>query len=137
MPDLTGVLETSLYVDELERSIRFYKEVFQLEPLMADARFCALSVSDRQVLLLFRKGATTGPSETPGGVIPGHDATGRSHLAFSIVASELQDWERRLADKKIAVESKVSWARGGSSLYLRDPDGHLLELVTPGTWSIY
>ncbi len=26
---------------------------------------------------------------------------------------------------------------GGTSLYFRDPDGHLLELVTPGIWSIY
>ncbi|MGB8822056.1 MAG: glyoxalase, partial [Pseudolabrys sp.] len=23
------------------------------------------------------------------------------------------------------------------SLYFRDPDGHLLELATPGLWSIY
>src|SRR5207245_914285 len=105
--------------------------------LTADARFCALSVCDRQVLLLFRQGASSTPSQTPGGVIPGHDATGSSHLAFSIAASELQDWERRLADEKIRIEGKVSWPRGGFSVYFRDPDGHLLELVTPGTWSIY
>jgi len=30
MPTLNGVLETALYVDDLERSIRFYKEIFQL-----------------------------------------------------------------------------------------------------------
>jgi hypothetical protein len=26
---------------------------------------------------------------------------------------------------------------GGASLYSRDPDGHLLELITPGCWAIY
>jgi hypothetical protein len=28
-------------------------------------------------------------------------------------------------------------ARGGEALYFRDPDGHLLEVVTPGIWNIY
>ena len=55
MPTLNGVLETALYVDDLERSIRFYKEIFQLEVIAEDDRFCALSVAGRQVLLLFRK----------------------------------------------------------------------------------
>jgi len=31
----------------------------------------------------------------------------------------------------------VDWPRGGRSLYFRDPDQHLLELITPGCWSIY
>jgi len=26
---------------------------------------------------------------------------------------------------------------GGEALYFRDPDGHLLEVVTPGVWNIY
>ena len=137
MPRVTAVLETSLYVDNLDRSIHFYKDVFQLEPLMADSRFCAFSVSGRQVLLLFSKGASVQPTETRGGTIPGHDADGRSHLAFSIAASDLDGWKHRLEEKNIALESSVKWPRGGQSLYFRDPDGHLLELITPGTWSIY
>jgi catechol 2,3-dioxygenase-like lactoylglutathione lyase family enzyme len=31
----------------------------------------------------------------------------------------------------------MNWARGGKSLYFRDPDGHLVELVTPGVWATY
>jgi catechol 2,3-dioxygenase-like lactoylglutathione lyase family enzyme len=27
--------------------------------------------------------------------------------------------------------------RGGHSIYFRDPDGHLLELATPGLWAGY
>jgi catechol 2,3-dioxygenase-like lactoylglutathione lyase family enzyme len=137
MPRITAILESSLYVDDLERSIRFYKGLFQFEPLMADSRFCAFSVSGRQVLLLFSKRASAQAVETRGGTIPGHDGTGRLHLAFSIPASELEDWKRRLEEKNIALESSVQWPRGGQSVYFRDPDGHLLEFVTPGTWSIY
>ena len=37
----------------------------------------------------------------------------------------------------IAIEEKKKWERGGQSLYYRDPDRHLIELATPGTWSIY
>jgi len=36
MPRLTGILETSLYVEDLERSKEFYRTVFQLEILEED-----------------------------------------------------------------------------------------------------
>jgi catechol 2,3-dioxygenase-like lactoylglutathione lyase family enzyme len=44
---------------------------------------------------------------------------------------------RRLESEDISVESRVTWRRGGQSLYFRDPDGHLVELATPGIWAIY
>lgn len=137
MPELTGVIETCLYVDDLERSIHFYEDVFELRKLIGDERFCALSVADRGVLLLFRKGATLEAMPTPGGMIPPHDGGGQIHMAFSIPASTEAQWQRRFQERGIAIESTVDWPRGGRSLYLRDPDGHLLELITPGCWSIY
>ncbi len=137
MPSLSGVLETALYVEDLERSIRFYKTIFGFETLQGDERFCALSVNGRQVLLLFRKGGTTAPVETPGGTIPPHDGDGHLHFAFSIAASERKKWEDWLSEKGVPVESRVLWPRGGQSFYFRDPDGHLVELATPGLWSIY
>ena len=137
MPQLAGVLETSLYVEDLERSIRFYLEVMQFQKLVRDERFCALQADQRQVLLLFRKGASTQPSVIAGGTIPSHDANGQMHLAFAISAQELEPWERRLEQDQVVIESKVRWERGGQSIYFRDPDGHLLELVTPGCWAIY
>jgi len=59
------------------------------------------------------------------------------HLAFSISAEDLPAWEKLLAEKGVAIESRVCWPRGGTSLYFRDPDNHLVELATPGVWSIY
>jgi catechol 2,3-dioxygenase-like lactoylglutathione lyase family enzyme len=37
----------------------------------------------------------------------------------------------------VSIEGEMEWPRGGTSLYFRDPDGHLVELATPGLWSIY
>ena len=137
MPNLNRLLESSLYVEDLDRSIQFYTVVLNLETLTSDERFCALSVAGHQVLLLFRKGGSTEPAVIPGGIIPPHDGRGNLHLAFSITAADLELWEKRLKENGIPVESRVHWPRGGQSLYFRDPDNHLVEFVTPGCWSIY
>ena len=137
MAELTGIIETALYVEDLERAVKFYQTLFELKTLGADERFHAFSVADRHVLLLFRRGASTSPIPLPGGIIPPHDGTGPVHVGFSIGQQSLAAWEARLARQRIIVESKTTWPRGGVSLYFRDPDGHLLELLTPGVWTIY
>ena len=137
MPALNGVLETALYVEDLPRSVHFYRTVLELEPMVVDERFCALNVAGRQVLLLFKKGASTQPMPRPGGVIPAHDGSGELHMAFAIDRAELERWEASLRAKGVAIESRVTWEQGGVSIYFRDPDRHLIELATPGIWSIY
>jgi len=137
MPDVTGVVETCLYVDDLERAARFYEDVLEFKRLIGDERFCALSVADRSVLLLFVKGATMEAVHTAGGLIPPHDGNGNQHVAFAIPGLAEAAWQRRLRDRGIPIESTVDWPRGGRSIYFRDPDQHLLELITPGCWSIY
>ena len=136
-PPVTGILESSLYVASLERAREFYQSLFGFEQLFRDERLCALSVGDRNVLLLFAKGASAHENTVPGGTIPGHGGDGRLHVAFSIPADALRAWEERLAGRDIAVEGRVEAPRGGTSLYIRDPDGHLVEIATPGLWTIY
>lgn len=137
MPEVTGIVETCLYVDDLERAVRFYEDVCEFRKLIGDERFCALSVADRDVLLLFRRGATLEAQATPGGTIPPHDGAGHLHVAFSIPAAAEGAWQSRLNERGVVIESTVDWPRGGRSMYLRDPDHHLVELITPGCWSIY
>ena len=131
------VIETSLYVSDLERSIQFYEKVFEFEKLISDERFCAFSVGGQHVLLLFQKDTTNEPIPTPAGVIPPHHGSGELHLAFAIDTADTAAWQERLAANEIPIESTANWPRGGRSLYFRDPDQHLLELITPGCWSIY
>lgn len=137
MPRIGRVIETSLYVDELNRSIGFYERIFGFPTLVRDDRLCAFNVSGQQVLLLFRKGASNVPVSTPGGMIPPNGGDGSLHLAFTMDASDEAEWRTWLAQNGVDIESRVVWQRGGASLYFRDPDGHLIELITPGCWEIY
>ena len=89
-----------------------------------------MKAGERQVLLLFKKGGSLGiPSP--------HDGDGELHIAFAIPSSELAGWEAWLEENGIPVEEKRAWDLGGISLYFRDPDRHLLEIASPGVWSIY
>ena len=137
IPAVTGLLETALYVADLERSRAFYERVFGFEAVLAEERMVGLTVPGSGVLLLFRQGGSVQPSETPGGTIPPHDGQGTLHLAFAIPVAALESWERHLAESEVAMESRVIQAHGGTSLYFRDPDGHSVEVATPGLWPNY
>jgi len=137
-PPLRGVLETSLYVEDLARAAAFWEEAIGLKLLVpADARFRAYDVGRNSVLLLFRRGATLETVRMPGGTIPPHDGAGRLHVAFAVSAQELAEWEERLASAGVEIEGRADWPRGGRSVYFRDPDGHLVEFATPGLWPTY
>jgi catechol 2,3-dioxygenase-like lactoylglutathione lyase family enzyme len=137
MPSLTGIIETSIYVDDLDRASRFYEELFDIKRIESDERLRAYSVGGRSVLLIFKRGASVQVTELSFGKMGSHDGSGPLHLAFSISTEDLPEWEKLLAEKGVAIESRIRWPRGGTSLYFRDPDNHLVELVTPGVWSIY
>jgi catechol 2,3-dioxygenase-like lactoylglutathione lyase family enzyme len=130
-PKTEGVLESSLYVADVACSAEFYRTIFGFRVFWdLGERGCAMQAGNRQVLLLFKKGGSrTIPSP--------HDGDGELHLAFAIPAAELASWEAWLAENGIAVEEKRTWELGGQSLYFRDPDRHLIEVATPGVWSIY
>jgi catechol 2,3-dioxygenase-like lactoylglutathione lyase family enzyme len=137
MPAITRLLETALYVDDMDRATGFYRDVLGLRVLDASTRLVAMDAGSSTLLLLFRRGATLDGAATPGGWIPPHNGEGPAHVAFAVDAADLPSWETRLADHGIAIESRVRWNRGGQSVYFRDPDRHSVELVTPGTWATY
>ena len=132
-----GIYESALYVKDLAVAQEFYDRVFGFREIFReDGRLHALSVSDKQVLLLFAEGRSTHPTDTPGGRIPAHDGHGQLHLAFLIQRGDVEEWRKRLVNCAVEIESEVECSRGGHSIYFRDPDNHLLELITPGCWSI-
>src|SRR5580700_8676222 len=112
-PKSEGILESSLYVNDVAVSVKFYETIFGFR-IISDfgERGCAMQAGERQVLLLFKKG---GSRE----IVSPHDGDGELHVAFAIPASELAKWEAWLAENGIAVEEKRAWELGGESLYFR------------------
>ena len=137
MPRVRRILETALYVEDLDRAVRFYERVIGLNAMSRGDRLAALDAGEGTVLLLFLRGATTSGASFRGGWIPPHDGGGPAHFAFAIDSGDLDSWRRHLAAEGVDIESEVSWERGGKSMYFRDPDGYSVELATPGVWEVF
>lgn len=137
VPRIDGIIETALYADDLPRAVAFYDDLFGFPHLFESERLVALDVGGRSVLLLFLRGGSAEAQDLPGGRIPAHDGQGPLHMAFAIPKEALGPWEARLQARGIEISGRVTWPKGGESLYFRDPDGHMLEIATPGLWKTY
>ncbi|RKR04510.1 glyoxalase/bleomycin resistance protein/dioxygenase superfamily protein [Kushneria sinocarnis] len=133
-----GIIETVLYTRDMAASRTFFEGVLGLTPHNSDERFTAYPVGP-SMLLIFQQGQTDETVRLPDGMgtIPPHNGGGEQHIALAIGADMLQAWETRLAEHGIAIEGRTHWPPGGESVYFRDPDRHLIELVTPGLWPNY
>ena len=125
-----GIVETALYVDDMQRSVEFYQRVFGFRTLFASERMTSLRVAPGQVLLIMKKGLSSEPSVMSFGVIPPSDAAGQQHVAFGARADQIGAWRELLRQMGIGIESALDWPEGGQSLYFRDPDDHCIELKT-------
>jgi catechol 2,3-dioxygenase-like lactoylglutathione lyase family enzyme len=137
MLSITRILETALYVNDLDEAVSFYRDVLGLRVLESSPRLVAMDAGQATVLLLFKRGRTLSGVETSSGWIPPHDGEGPVHLAFAIATETLTAWEVHLQERGVGIESRVRWEGGGQSIYFRDPAGHSVELATPGTWAVY
>ena len=137
MPRIEGLLETALYVADLPRSAVFFRDVMGLVPMFENDRLVAFDAGRQGVLLLFGSGASVDDMESPAGVVPGHDGSGPLHMAFAIAEESYDAWHRHLVACGVRIRGEMRWPRGGRSLYFEDPDGHVLEVATPGLWPNY
>jgi catechol 2,3-dioxygenase-like lactoylglutathione lyase family enzyme len=132
MAAILGVVETSLYVDDLDRVEAFYAGVLGLERLGREAgRHVFFKVGRDNVLLLFHA-----PATLQGDHVPAHGAAGPGHCALGIPAGAVEEWRERLRAHGVGVEHEERWPLGGHSLYFRDPAGNSVELITPGVWGL-
>jgi len=120
----------------MARAREFYEGLIGLQAGVADGRITSYRIGDT-MLLLFLRGATVQPVELPGGTIPAHDGHGPAHFAFAIGAEDFDRWRERLTENGVEIISTVRWPGSMSiSLYFHDPDGHVVEMATPGLWGI-
>jgi len=131
MRPLDRVLETILYVDDLEAAERFYGGPLGLAlDSRKEGLFAFFRIGDA-MLLLFKPGA----SRRSRGV-PAHGAEGPGHACFAVAEDELDGWKGRLEAAGDAIEHEQDWPRGGRSFYFRDPAGNSLEIATPRIWGL-
>ena len=131
MIEIVAVVETAIYVDDLDAAEAFYRGVLGLEVIGKEAgRHVFFRVGDG-VLLAFSPEATL-----RGDKLPPHGTTGPGHFALGVRAEDLDGWRSRLGGAGVVIEKEVTWPRGGRSLYFRDPAGNSVELVTPGIWGL-
>ena len=136
-PPVRRVLETALYVDDLARAQAFYSDILGLRTLTVNDRLVSLDAGGGTVILLFSRGATAAGLSISGDWIPAHDGSGPTHFALAVDSERLAQWRDHLVTHGIEIESEIRWERGGTSLFFRDPDGHLVEFATPGVWEVY
>ncbi len=131
-PEIQRVVETCLYVDDVEQAADWYETVLGLERLSQDLPRHAFFQLPDQMLLLF----DPDESETtdPGDKAPGHGARGPQHVAFAV--DDLDAWRERLAEHGVEILAERDWG-GGDSIYFEDPSGNVLEIVERGVWPVW
>jgi catechol 2,3-dioxygenase-like lactoylglutathione lyase family enzyme len=128
---ITGADHTNWRVKDLERSLRFYRDVLGLEPFGVDEYhrgerpIVSLRVTSTFILHL-----RPDPSFEPG------PTGGYDHLAL-VVQTDAETLARHLEDSNVEVEQRLEGVVGaqgeGEALYVRDPDGYLIELKLYGS----
>ena len=132
MPGLRGVLETSLYVKDLDRALGFYRDVLGLRLMQRfdPNRGLAFQIG-RSVLLIFCAEETL-----KGGLFPAHGARGPGHAAFLVEPGEIEEWRKWLEKSGVSIEKELAFGKNPPSLYFRDPDGNSLEIAVASIWPL-
>ncbi len=132
MKNVQRILETCLCVNDLAVARKFYTEVLGLTVFAEQTdRHLFFRIGDQMLLLFDPK-----ESSKPLGTIPPHGTHGAGHVCFAVREAELDEWQRQLSERGVAIESIHLWPQGGRSIYFRDPAGNSLEFATPRIWGI-
>ena len=128
---ILSIVETAIYVDDLDAAEDFYQRIIGLNVIgKVVGRHVFFQVGDSNVLLAFNPRTTRAEQDTP------HGAIGPGHFALGIELQSLDDWREHLVAHGVMIEAEVEWPAGGKSIYFRDPAGNSVELITPGVWRL-
>lgn len=133
-PAFSGVLEASLYADDLDAAREFYGTTLGLEEVTAVEGRHVFFRCGRTMVLVFNPNETVKQPFDTALPVPPHGAHGPGHLCFSAAPEAIDAWKVHLRAKGIQVETEIIWPNGARSVYFRDPAGNSLEFAEPGLW---
>ena len=121
-PPLIGLRHAAVWVRDMERSLPFYREIlgFDLEWQPDPGNAYLTSGTDNIALHQARSG---------------HDPSGEDqvldHLGLAVRnAREVDEWAEYLSSRGVEITQAPRTHRDGArSLYFRDPDGILIQLI--------
>ena len=128
-PTFTQIKETCLYIKDIEETKQFYHGKLGL-PIIS-------IVPDRHIF--FRAGTSVllcfiAKTTAKEGTLPPHFGTGELHFAFETTEEQYLVWKEKVESEGITIEHEETWKDGLKSFYFRDPDRHVVEIVTKGMW---
>lgn len=129
-----GILETALYVADPAATAAFYRRVFGSPSYWSPTGWSHSTLRGGMCSSCSARAQRVSRSTPAAGRSP---PTRASPTHFSVSAEDVEPWKAKLEAEGVEVESEVAWPRGARSVYFRDPDGNLAELISPGFWAIY
>ena len=133
-PPPGAILETALYVDNLQAAALFYGEIMGLQQIIRVPDRHIFYRIGQVILLIFNPLATADGSPNPRLPVPGHGTHGPGHLCFSATLPEITAWRNRLTAAGYPIEADFTWPNGARSIYFRDPAGNSIEISEPRLW---
>ena len=128
------ILETAIYVDDLDAAEAFYGGTLGLPRIGRVPGRHVFYRCGAGVLLVFDPKATEVVDPKSVLPVPPHGARGPGHLCFAAEPLGLGAWRERLVAEGVEVEAEVTWPGGGRSFYFRDPAGNSLEVAEARIW---
>ena len=116
-----GLNHVALHVSDVARSCDFYSRVLRLEAMARpafDFPGAWFRLGAQQELHLI--GRTNEPVEP---------RSRNNH--FALMVDDIEAWEKHLASAGAEFRPKKKRPDGAWQIFLRDPDGHFIELFTP------
>jgi catechol 2,3-dioxygenase-like lactoylglutathione lyase family enzyme len=126
---LSGLDHVVIAVSDWERSNRFYRDVLGLDIVQVEYGRYAYALPDGRRLNVH------GPGSTPHPRAADPVRPGNSDLCFvwdGTVDEAVAHLERHDVDVELGPVERTGARGAGTSLYFRDPDGSLLELIVYG-----
>ncbi len=133
---IEGILETALYVDDLDAAEAFYGGILGLVKVLRAGNRHVFFRCGPGILLIFNPAETIKPPLPDALPVPPHGAAGPGHACFRMNGEAIDRMVEKLNKAGIPIESDFRWSNGARSIYFSDPAGNSLECAEPKLWNI-